>query len=61
MPYLDHTKTNLSELIKNTLFDVNSSASHLEQLNIIMRDILALLVVFAIMIMISDLTLYLLS
>ena len=55
MPYLDHTKTNPSELIRNTLFDVDSSASHLEQLNIIMRDILALLVVFAIMIMISDL------
>ena len=54
MPYLEHTKTNPSELVRNTLMDVDGAASYLAQVSIIIRDLMALIVIFFIMIIVSQ-------
>lgn len=54
MPYLEHTKINPSELVRNTLMDIDGAASYLEQVSIILRDLMALIVIFFIMIIVSQ-------
>ena len=46
MPYLEHTKTNPSEMVRNTLLDVDGAVSYMENINIMIRGLMALIVIF---------------
>ena len=45
MPYLEHTKTNPSEMVRNTLLDVDGAVSYMENINIMIRGLMALIVI----------------
>ena len=53
MPYLEHTKTNPSEMVRNTLLDVDGAVSYMENINIIIRGLMALIVIFILMLIVN--------
>ena len=53
MPYLKHTKKNPSELVRTTLHDVRHTASYLEFVSTLARDVVALLVILIIMLTVN--------
>ncbi len=53
MPYLKHTKKNPSELVRTTLHDVRHTASYLEFVSILARDVVALFVILIIMLSVN--------
>ena len=53
MPYLEHTKTNPSEMVRNTLLDVDGAVSYMENINIMIRGLMALIVIFVLMLIVN--------
>jgi len=53
MSYLEHTNTNPSEMVRNTLIDIDGAVAYMENINVMIRGLMALIVIFFLMVIVN--------
>jgi len=53
MPYLEHTNINPAEMVRNTLIDIDGAVAYMENINTMLRGLMALIVILFLMVIVN--------